>query len=217
MIERVLAGGLAIFLGDEPPRDDATLVGAATQGSLYVDRSTGAIYMQTRVLPGPLQWSGLQITHQAYVRLTDAEIKTLPTTPVVILAASDVLGGVGTPTRLPILLDVHLYTNNWPAAYVGADPFGHLKVYLGSDGRDGYGAVAAELSVVDTVLLNTGVNARWLPIAHMSYSLVDALPDTALVLQFDTAGDDLTGGDAANTLTAVVLYLIWDVAAGRYV
>jgi hypothetical protein len=224
MTDRIMAGDIAIYLGDAPPTSGVTLVGEAVPGSLYVDRTAGGIYLAS-FARSALQWRavGGGLDHQATVTLTNAQIKALatednyieivpaaganqlivPSTAVIITNFGVGYGGVATSASLYV---------GWPYTPLGG-VINLVGVYTDLTG------VLADTTAGAFTLLTLGL-AKILGGASSLLSVpgytVNPKPNLPLVIAGTDASPAWTGGDAANTLTVSVLYSVLDVTTGVF-
>lgn len=154
----------------------------------------------------------------ATVELTDAQIKALPTTPVIIVPATETLNYVGLPGRLPLPLAFSISLDPSEGAYTNVNSPASWVLALGSDWSSD-----AMISSVDTMcqledvtpqigICNSYSNAILNSLISALRINAGGLQDNALALAVRNGeAGNLTGGDAANTLKVTVLYTIIDV------
>jgi hypothetical protein len=153
--------------------------------------------------------------------LNDAQVKALPTTPVKLVEAP----GHG-KFIMPVnaILTAHLISDYTNIDATRAD----IRVWNGASGNmelcPALNAGAPDNKAHVTALLAPGVGAAdrqtWMGF-YAFYSATDlgtttythAVPkanneDKALLLRLGNGNGDLTGGNAANTLTVIVLYCV---------
>lgn len=153
------------------------------------------------------------------VELTDAQIKALPTTPIVIVPATEVLNYAGLPTQVPLPLAFRVSVNTLAGAYTNVNGLAHYVLALGSDwSADAMqSATQNQMAQLDANIPMIGIcnsyqqgldNAMIAPLKIPS----GGLQDNALAIVFDNEGSgNLTGGNAANSMKVTVLYTIIDV------
>lgn len=141
--------------------------------------------------------------------LTNAQIKALPTTPIVTIASA----GAGT-----ILLPLStIFKARFAVAYTNVDIAAALETRFDSDstsqlspGR--FVANAGDWSQGNVGFVNRGRLAGQLQ-SDLSFSLL-AFADTDLTIAMSNAAlGDLTGGDDANTLSVETRYIVLDLPA----
>jgi hypothetical protein len=150
--------------------------------------------------------------------LTDAQIKALPTTPIVLVPPTEVINYTGLPTKLQLPLFGFSIVTNLTGAYTNVDAAVNWFINLGSDnsftfstglqgnGVAGFGGVAW---YAPSQLTGSAAND---PTRASANNLDSSLLDNAIVLAVNNQGDgNFTGGDPANALHVTVFYTIIDV------
>lgn len=153
---------------------------------------------------------------KATVPLTNAQIKALPTTPFILVASP------GVNKRIVLLhadvvasFTAAAYTNINAAAYSTITQGGNLaSSYLANDAgttpalthfSDVFGAASEQLVTFSPWQDTSEAAAQWGLLA----SVANVTSAQNMVLEINNSGSgDLTGGNAANTMTVNVLYLI---------
>ena len=145
----------------------------------------------------------------AVLELTNAQILALPTTPIAIVPATEILGYVGAPTRLPVI-DV---------GYVGwknvAGVYGNITAssFLFAWGSD-WSANASNTVVMDLGNVHLYPFGQFVPLGTTS-NMFGGLEDNGLYLAGSNTGN-FTGGDAANVMLVAVFYRIWNFSTGAF-
>lgn len=165
--------------------------------------------------------SYLLLPQRARVVLTDAQVKALPTTPIALVAAPG-SGYVLHPTT------VTMRSSFAAGAYTNVNAAAWMSAVLGSS-QDIMSSIANDASITNaaagTTMLTSflGVTPRrvtlvprqhtenvneWGELAPIAFA-VSAVDNVGLNLIIDNnGGGALTGGNAANTLTVIVTYLV---------
>lgn len=155
------------------------------------------------------------------VPITNDQFKALPTTPLTITAATQVLNYVGFPSLVPIAVGATLILNNVAGAYV-ADSDAYLVIAMGSD----WSSNLTQKSTPN-MLTNAGVHqctfaSKMLaPVATTPTTAImeadsfielnDAVKDNAIVLAASNTGD-FTGGHASNYAWIILTYQLLRIA-----
>lgn len=159
--------------------------------------------METLNVAMPLADSGDVLIKQARRVLTDEQIKALPSTPIDIVPSPGANRILVPVTVLVVVSKVAIYTNVDAGAslYMGYESSGAATTGPGNtDGHFVFDTDTIPLLVPQPI--DFGVTSD----ALSNYT------DLALTLiGFNTGAGDFTGGDAANTLTVTVLYMVVDV------
>lgn len=143
------------------------------------------------------------------VRLTNAQVKALPTTPITLVASA----GAGA-ILLPLSV---IYHTNFQTEYTNVDLGAVLEVLYDGDNASQVGpgrfiaqagkAAFGGVGFVDRGRLGLQVAA------DLAFSLI-AFDDTALTVAMSNASlGNLTGGHTNNTLTIEVRYIVLDLPA----
>lgn len=204
----------------ESQREDPTLSVEVERGVAgeQASHTSGTTY--TELSSPPLAADGgEQIVYQQTVTLTDAQVKALPTTPVVLIPATEVIDYSGLPDSLPRVVDVVVFAKN-TTAYTNIDATGEWQVAWGSDNS------ATILKQEESVASGLEQGTKYFR-APTSFSgtvsadkifpqtqrLDDALYDNAVILRFhNAAAGNLTGGNAANKLRVTVTYTLVELS-----
>jgi hypothetical protein len=156
------------------------------------------------------------ITHQATVSLTNAQLKALNTTPIVIVAAPGSGKAIIPLSAMAVLTWVANYTAIDPSAVFAITHDGILPSTLAP-------AYETPDSNVTNLLANgSGGVSVFGPVALTSAALTPqpelnmGLSNLAVLVQLFNNGADLTGGDAGNALVVSVLYLILNLTTGVF-
>lgn len=151
---------------------------------------------------------------------TNAQVKASPTTPLVIVPATEVINYTGIPTRLQIPLFAFVRTANLAAAYDNINASVATYINLGSDNSFTYSGPlkgGAYLQFNGSVFMLpcpgflTGSESG-VPIVASFNNLNDSLLDNAICFAVNNQGTgNFTGGEPANVIKGLVLYAIIDV------
>lgn len=159
--------------------------------------------------------SGVLLT--ATVTLDNDQIKALPTTPVVIVPATEVLDYVGMPTELPVPFMATMTFDTSAGAYTNVTT-DHVPYFIVAFGADW--SWSATVRTIELIPDSADVKFAWLPPDTQTGVLspdftaaetfgADSLQDNALVVACNNgASGDFTGGNAANTLKVTVYYVV---------
>jgi len=154
----------------------------------------------------------------ASVTLTNAQILALPTTPVVVIPATQTPNYGTDLTAAPIVVGGYVLLSNYVAAYTNVDPTAALGLTMGSDLGSGIGMVGGLLAPAS--LLESG--DAFLRIIGADYEPTNTFPalaphvfafthnyfDNAIVVYIDNAAaGNLTGGNVANKMVIRLLYV----------
>lgn len=160
---------------------------------------------------------------RASVTLTDAQIKALPTTPITVVAAAGA-GTVITPIAWRFIADL----SGGAYATVNAAAYFHIR-YNGGTDASSYILNAAGTTPAKTMMTDIFVSTtKWFLILQPWQEQLDPASDEwgvvpvvaatgnienkALECRINNGGSgNLTGGNAANTLTIVTLYTVESV------
>lgn len=138
--------------------------------------------------------SGLET---ATVTLTDAQIKALPTTPVQVIAAP----GTGKYYKI---FGAQIITDTSAAAYTNVTASDLIKIGL-SDSFQAFSCTNGILEEEDIFYSDLT------PYAGADISPLSNTENNAIFIYSNNGGGNYTGGNAANTLKAVVYYIIVDL------
>ncbi len=166
---------------------------------------------------------GSSLLKTATVTLTNAQIKALPTTPVVIVPATEVLGYSGFPTTIFLVSKALLRLDCSAGIYTNVDNDSNILLCWGSDASTDIGIAAAirdDTTSTPSIFPSTfdfiGGSDPTKAVASFLLSegffLTDGLQDNAVALFIHNTLGNFTGGNAANTLKVTVYYMVVDVS-----
>lgn len=135
----------------------------------------------------------------ATVELTNAQIKALPTSD----PGAQIVAAPGVGKYLKIF-GAQIIADTLAAAYTNVSLSGLIKIQL---------AGAAQAHVVNNGILEQEdiVYGDLAPDAGVNVQPLNIIENSAIVIQSHNDGGNYTGGNAANTLEAVVYYIIVDL------
>ena len=156
------------------------------------------------------------------VTLTDAQIKALPSGPVILVAATETLGYSGTPSQLVIPLACLVVLDNSAGAYTNVNIPARLVLTIGSDWSSDYATATNSYDDQDMATPLTVAGDAWLAgfVAFeaknrgtiLGGDLSGAIEDNAVGIALTNGAlGALTGGNAANTMKVTVLYTVVDL------
>lgn len=150
---------------------------------------------------------------QTTVTLTNAQIKALPTTPVVIIPSTETLAYSGTPTKLFLPFIHAIILNTSAGGYTNVDVTAQFVLAFGSDWSadiarsqliQGF-LTATKFSFIPLLTENSAVSGKALPEPS---GLTDGLQDNAVALAMTNgAAGNLTGGNVVNSMQVIVHYI----------
>lgn len=168
-------------------------------------------------MPNPYSFFGLSVERQHTTTLTDAQIKTLPTTRVLIVPAPG-------PGRVTVCSAVHgnaercvlNYATPAGVGYTNRDASPRFRIRLGTTGPwSNYFAHVTMFDTHSSLYLpaffdanSGGSNADW-------YDEFDNIP--VYLSMVNGALGNLTGGHPSNTLTVTVAYNVYDFSLKQFI
>lgn len=161
----------------------------------------------------------------ATIELADAQIKALPTTPIVIVPPTEVLNYSGMPTSIPVPVLTVVSANPWTAGYANlaagssANRFG---LFYGSDAGNGSPCATVwptDFSDTNGSFYLLGANAKMVvddaTIEGNLLALLDGLLDNGLAFWVSNGGlGNFTEGHVNNTLRISVAYMVFNLSTG---
>jgi len=169
------------------------------------------------------------IPQHATVTLTNAQIKLLPTVPIVIVPATETPNYATNLTSIPVLIGGFIILSNYGVAYTGVDADAAFSFFLGSDSAmdvGGSNMVSRTLLRGNAAIaggdgfayVNPGRNAISSPSEGLFLETMVASAfegnfyDNAIVFGLDNnAGGNLGGGHADNTIKVTLVYTVLDL------
>ncbi len=151
-------------------------------------------------------------TQIASITLTNDQLITLPTTPIVIVPATETLGYSGFPTSFPVIVGATVVLDAAEGAYGNVSDGGHFYISIGSDGS--WSAFEPIYFTTDEALMpvyapiSSEANKVFYQFsATGGFFSTDGLQDNAIAIGAINTGN-LTDGDSANTALVEVHYII---------
>lgn len=191
-----------------------------------LDRSILSVEPKTLEVITARAVSGGSILHQSRLILNDAQIRDLPTTPRVLIVATETPDYGGDLLTIPIFVSGVVYQSNYVVAYNDVDPDALLKLYLGSDlgsvewttGGPSAGALQGGDFLVPFLPATFVTNARnGVQLGSTGIALSGNFYDNAVVVTIDNNGaGNLTGGHADNKIIVTASYHILNLATGLF-
>lgn len=152
------------------------------------------------------------------VTLTHAQILALPTTPVVVVPATQTPNYASDLTSAPLVLGGYVLLSNYAVAYTNVNAAAQLLLNLGSD-------LGSLPQIGGQLMAQTTLQAgdAFAPLIGADYFTTATAPplgpipgafnhnffDNAVVLSIDNKGSgNLTGGNAANKLVVSLVYAV---------
>jgi hypothetical protein len=149
------------------------------------------------------------------VILTDAQIKALPTTPVVIIPATETPNYTTNLTEVPVIVGGLMLANNYAVAYSNVDNAAYFELVLGTDhtpwgsNTTTYPAFAiggdAMVQLIAGPFAATAVPGALIGPSSTGFDRNFYDNAVRLAMNNQSAGD-LTDGDPTNTLQITLLY-----------
>lgn len=159
-------------------------------------------------------WPTGSLLHQATVTLTNAQIKTLPSLPMEVVAA---------PGANRMLLPVYgaVVLNAVAGAYADTDGGAVLLKYVGGHSNGStYGTIPFNQADITVCGLGSESNIKNYGGGDWTFwgpeDLQSVLVNKALAIACEN-GTDFTGGHADNSLTVTVAYMVLDTSTGAFV
>lgn len=143
--------------------------------------------------------------------IPNAQILTLPSTPVEMVAPTEILGYVGAPTQLPLVESGYVRWKTF-VANLGNVTTSSFKFAWGSD----YSADASNSIAIDmgnSHLLPFGTFGKY---TVGTVNLEGGLQDNGVFIAVSNGGN-FTGGNAGNILQVALFYRIWDFTTGQFI
>ena len=155
---------------------------------------------------------GDSIVHQATVTLTDAQIKALPTTPVVIIPAPGA-------NRFIVLVQAIAIIDTLAGLYTNVSADVYVQLLLSPGDQDFAVSNPSDASATAGLLGTTRAAIFLTPFSYAgtggqsgliisNYGAESSVVNQSLAIAMTNDDGDLTGGNVANTLTVAVSYLV---------
>jgi hypothetical protein len=161
-------------------------------------------------MPGPQPPTSVAVLSSS-TTLTDAEIKTAPTVPVVLVPATETLDYSGLPTVIFLPLAMIISIDATAGAYTNLDSNLRFIIAMGSDWSTDALRTDGNIAHIQDAVASFGAanTFQQTTIGSVIQPLFvngGALLDNALVFVIGNGEVNLTGGNAANSMKVTVLY-----------
>ncbi len=166
-------------------------------------------------LIGPPSSNSGPTIYRANALLSDAQIKTLPSSPIAVVAATETLGYAGFPTTIPIIQSGIAILNATAGAYanITGDGSSFLLLAYGSDWSLNasmlleVGLVGTDPAVIFGKLDNQARKSFY-PFSGIGAGIVyeGGLQDNGIAIAANNPAGNFTLGHSSNTLRVIVDY-----------
>lgn len=209
--------------------EQGTIITALPFIRAKVNSNTGGTLFTVKIIAKPYTIQNLygpNLVHQVSATLTDADIKALPSTPFVLVPATQTLNYSGTPELIPIPSYALGIFNFSSGAYTNLDADSRVLFGVGSDWSDDishFNFIESKFTTARRGLLFFQFPKFFASTANIdNYQVVDNIfindnfQDNALVLACYNPSGALTGGNADNTLEIIIQYHLYNTVTGLF-